>query len=317
MTFWRWAPESLARLRSLVGWAVAAVLLFMLVNLGLNLLFLATTENFERVWLDARRLAAAKPWDRVNVEGSFAAVYGRPDGITTAADRVSASLAGQLRQGTPLVFDQATAAVVIETYGQVDARVLPVGIYAGLRTIGPDTGGLSKLTRYPAQYALLARHAFILIVPPSTEEGWPMATSFAAGLTKDFVPGSNDSKTMYATVHSYDVGGFDFPNPGQAVHELFPLSVDVARVRAAPARLETAAAAIRAARMPYGLFTRNSNTVIGCLLRASGALDGREEAFLNDWRLGIRAWGLDFDLPLRDALPEPAAFPELARDCTD
>ena len=311
-----WATV-LAGVRSLVGWPMAAVLVFLLVNIGFNLLFLVTTGDVERAWLDARRLAAAEPWERLDAEAAFAAVYGQPDGTAAAADRLSADFARRLRQGAPLVFDQATAAVVIERYGQVDARVLPVGVYVGLRTIGPDTGGLSELTRYPAQYALLARHAFILIVPPPSEEGWPMATSFAAGLTKDFVPGSNDSTTMYATVHPYDVGGFDFPNPGQAVHELFPLSVDVARVRAAPARLETAAAAIRAAQMPYGLFTRNSNTVIGCLLRASGALDGREEAFLDDWRLGIRAWGLDFDLPLRDALPEPAAFPDLARDCHD
>lgn len=295
------------------------MLVFAFVNVILNLAFFAATDAFVRVTGDARRLAAADGWARLDARTRFNRLYGEDIGRNASDAQIRRHFERAFRTGGPVVFDQVMAGYALVRNGQVDARTLPPGVYIGTRAIGPDRPPLVAVTKYLADYAFFVRHSFLLVVPtPSPDGRYGRAVSFAAGLKRDFLPSARtDRMVLYATLHPYHRGGFDFPNEGQAIHELHPLSFDPAVIAAAPARLEAAAAAIQAAGMDYRPITQNSNTVIGCLLRASGALGGAEEETLNDWKVGLRALGVDFDLPLRASLPDPSAFPQLARDCHD
>lgn len=299
--------------------AVAAGLaLLLLVNVGLNLVFFVAADAAGRTTLDARRLQLSGPRPQVQPADTFNRLYAEAIARSPPLSTIRARFQHELEAGGPIVFDLPTAAYALERAGQVDARVLPAGVYLGTRAIGPDKRPQVMVTKYLAHYGLYARHSFILVVPAQRSDGgYDQATSFAAGLERDFLARTPQRMQLYATLHPYAHGGFDFPNEGQAIHELFPLSADPVVTAGAPAKLRHAALAIQAADMDYRLIRQNSNAVIGCLLRASGVLGGREESILNDWRVGLRALGIDFDLPLRSKLPDASAWPRLARDCHD
>lgn len=305
--------------RRLVASLSGAVLLFALVNLSLNMALISATGASSRLVKDRERLAAADRWEELEARSKFNDLYADSIGPNASNEQVRRYFDTAFRTRRAVVFDQVMAGYALARNGQVDARTLPPGVYVGARAIGPDTSPLVVVTKYVSNYAFFVRHSFVLVIPSPSEGGdYGRALSFSAGLKSHFEPAApNDAMVLHATLRPYHLGGYDFPNEGQAIHELYPLSFDPAVIAAAPARLERTAVAIRAAAMGYRPITRNSNTVIGCLLRASGALEGREEAALNDWKLGLRALGIDFDLPLRAALPDPPAFPDLARDCHD
>ena len=307
------------RLSRKLAVAVAAGLaLLLLVNVGLNLAFFVATDAGGRATLDAGRLQLSGPQLQAQPADTFNRLYSEAIARDPPLSTIRARFQRELETGGPIVFDLPTAAYAVDRAGQVDARVLPAGLYLGTRAIGPDKRPQAVVTKYLAHYGLYARHSFILVVPARRPDGgYDRAMSFAAGLERDFLARTPQRMQLYATLHPYARGGFDFPNEGQAIHELFLLSADPAVVAGAPAKLRHAALALQAADMDYRLIRQNSNTVIGCLLRASGVLGGREEAILNDWRIGLRALGIDFDLPLRSKLPDAGAWPRLARDCHD
>ena len=90
----------------------------------------------------------------------------------------------------------------------------------------------------------------------------------------------------------YRPGAYDFPGQGQAVHELFRLTDDPKIVRSTGPALTRLAPALATAGAQYELFGQNSNTVLGCMLRASDLHRDSFQAFRSDPLLRLRLIGI-------------------------
>lgn len=298
--------------RKVIGYAAVATAIFLLLNVALTVVLFASHGALPRLAADAKRLSAAGPRDRRDPVQAFNALYGETIGRDPDAPRMRNWLDRALSRAGPVVFDQTMADYALHRYGQIDARVLPPGVYVGARAIGPDERPVVVVSKHLVHYGFFVRHSFILVVPPPTPDGHPPAVALSAGLKKDFVTDRPlpDPYALHATVHPYAPGEYDFPNEGQAIHELFRLSSNPGRAASARSRLERAAHAIQASDMNYRLVSRNSNTVIGSVLRASGALSDGEEAALGRWPIALRTAGVSFDLKPAPSSPRgtiPAA----------
>lgn len=284
--------------RKVLGFAAAAVALVALVSVVLTVALLASSGQLNRLVDDVRRLRAAGQWTDLDAQAAFASVYGDVLGTRPDPPRLHSYYEQALSREGPVVFDQAMAAYALDRYGQVDSRVLPAGVYVGMRSIGPDHPPLVGAAKYIFHYGFFPRHSFLLVVTPPAQGRHRQAVTLSAGPKEDFVPAAEDGMAAYAIVHPYRPGEYDFPNEGQAIHELFLLSSDAAAAERAAQRLETAARVFQESGTGYRLVSVNSNTVIGCLLRRSDAVSPRQEAALGEWPVALRAIGVSFKLPL-------------------
>ena len=283
--------------RRLLVWASAAAALFVVVNVALTATLFASSGSLDRFGDDMRRLRAADQWPALEPVADFNRLHGASMGSNADGASIRAHLERAMQQEGPLVFDQTLAAYALHRYGQVDARVLPPGVYVGARAIGPPKPPWVNVTKYVSHFGFFPRHSFVVVVPPPSARGHEGAVAFSAGPSDQFVRPKPPRQTVYAIVHPYAPGEYDFPAEDQAVHELYRVSSDPKAAARAGAALEAAAARLRRAGIEYRLVRHNSNTVIGCLLRGSEALTPAQEAALGRWPIGIRSIGIGFHLP--------------------
>ena len=254
------------------GWAagaiVAVVLLFAAVNLAATAVYLAGEHESGRWGGDARRLAlSGAPARGRDAEARVRRLYGRSLGPAPDEAAIRRHLERQASRGGPMVLDQALTDYVLSRWGRIDGRTVPPGVYVGARAIGPDTPPLSPVTKYLAQYALFSRHGYVLVVGAPEDGGQPL--EFSASRASDFVAKPPHPHQLMIHPEPFQPGAYDFPSRGQAVHELFRLSDDPEVVRSTGPELRRLAEALRATDARYELFRQNSNTVLGCMLRAS------------------------------------------------
>ena len=93
-------------------------------------------------------------------------------------------------------------------------------------------------------------------------------------------------------VQKYQPGAYDFPRPGEPIHDLFLLTSDPGEVGLVLRNLEVAVRRLDRSQLPYRLFGRNSNTALGCFLRISGLPPERLEPFWRDHLLRLRLPGI-------------------------
>lgn len=270
--------------------AAGVVGLVLLVNLGLTLALFGPGEGLDRLAGDWRRIQVARGLGAgaLSSEQAFRQVYGETIGHDPRPEEVRAWLRRDLEAGEPMVWDTVLAHYLVERFGAVDGRSMPPGVYLAAGPIGPDRWPGPVLTHY----GVFPRHGYVLVVPrPESGRARP-AVAATASLRRDFRPGG-DGDSLFAVVSAYGPGAFDFPSPGEPVHDLFLLSTDPQDIRVVEQRLRTAAATLNRAELGYGLLSRNSNSVLSCFLRISGLPQARLEAvrrpFLTRLRLpGVR-----------------------------
>ncbi len=163
--------------------------------------------------------------------------------------------------------DQALVDYIQLRWGAIDGRTLPAGVYVGARAIGPDTPPLSHFTKYLAQYGLYARHGYVLVVPAPQQGIGPV--EYSASRVSDFIQDPSDPHALMIRPEPFQSGAYDFPGPGQGVHELFRLSADPQTIRQSIGELTRLAGNLRATGARYELFRQNSNTVLARLIHAN------------------------------------------------
>ncbi len=283
------------------GWRRAAVIagqalaglvgLFALINLALSLSTFRGDDPAGRMVHELKALWHS-PLDGESVsDAAFAAVY--PElGRQPSAAAIRAYLEAQARDGE-FLFDHALADHILRRFGRIDARTVPPGVYVGAHALGPDSLPFVPVTKYLAHYLLFPRHAYILVVP---EQGGAVAFS-ASTVDKLGVSGA-DGDHLRAEMVPFNYDAYDFPSSGQALHEMTRIVTDPAEKRDVVASLEAALVALERSQIRYGLLAPNSNTVIGCILEASGEIsDGRRSSML----LALRAPGFGADCDLETA----------------
>lgn len=252
--------------------AVAVAGLVLLVNLGLTLALFGPREGVDRLAGDWRRIQVARSLGAgaLSPAQAFRQVYGETIGPDPRPQDVRAWLWRDLEADEPMVWDAVLARYLVDRFGAVDGRSVPPGVYLAAGPIGPDRWPGPILTHY----GVFPRHGYILVVPvPEAGRARP-AMEATASLRRDFRPGG-DGDSIFAVVSAYAPGAFDFPRPGEPVHDLFLLSTDPRDIRAVEQRLRTAAATLNRAHLGYGLLSRNSNSVLSCFLRISGLPQAR------------------------------------------
>jgi hypothetical protein len=244
------------------------VVLFALCNLVLTVLFFARLDQLPRLGDDAARLALSGPPARgAEAQRRFEALYAGRIAPDPAPARIRAYFEQQLADGGPLILDQVLADYIIARWGTIDGRTIPAGVYVGARALGPDRRPWSWATRYPAHYALYPRHGYVLVVGAAAAGERPV--EFSASRASDFLDQPPAPHRLAIKPEPFQPGAYDFPGPGQAIHELFRLSGDPQIVRSTVPELTALAAALPSTGARYELFGQNSNTVLGCMLRAS------------------------------------------------
>lgn len=283
-TLLRWTGRALAVVLVAVG-------LFALANLAATAALLVREHQAERLYTDAARLWVANgraQGDRA--ERRFARLYGSSLGRNPDPARLKAWLEQQGGAGGPIVLDEVLADYVLTRWGRVDGRVLPPGVYFGARALGPDTAALSRWTEYLAQYLFFPRHGYVLIVPPADDPAG--STEFSASWAKDFSAHPAHPNQLMIKAEPFAPGAYDFPAAGQAVHELFRLSSDPEVARRTRPELQGLAGAVGDTDARYELFRQNSNTVLGCMLRASDLQRANFERFRRDPLYRLRLLGI-------------------------
>ena len=265
----------------------ALALLLVVVNLGLTTAFLAREHELGRWYVDIRRLALSGDHRRgAPAAGAYRQLYAELIGERPDAKDIRSYFEAQADRGGPIVLDQVLTDYILARWGQVDGRTLPPGVYIGARPLGPDAPPLSWVTQYLAQYALFTRHGYVLVVPPPDTASAPV--EFSASRAKDFEPDPPDPRQLMIKAEPFQPGAYDFPSRGQAIHELFRLSDGPQVARRSGPELGGLAGALRKTGARYELFRQNSNTVLGCMLRASDLHRDQFERFRSDPLLRLR-----------------------------
>lgn len=162
------------------------------------------------------------------------------------------------------MFDVVMAQVRPNDYGAIDSRTPRPGVYVGAGPIGPD-GRPWRLIGV----LLHPKHRYLLIVPPPAGGSYPEALAASASFRRDFRD-SGDGDEIYTRLEPYRPSAFDFPRPGEPVHELHRLDVPAARIGQVTRAVEALAEGINDGGRDYRLIRRNSNSVLHCALRAEG-----------------------------------------------
>ena len=274
-----WRKWALILFQSVVG----LIVLFAVVNLTLSLTTFRGTHPGDRMADELRGLWFS-PADGQDVShNAFAAVHGDDLGSEPSAEDIRHHFARQAEQGVFLL-DHVMADRILERFGRIDGRTVPMGIYVGAHALGPDGDPWVRVTKWPAHYLMFPRHAYILVVPARGP-----AIAFSASQNAKFDPDLPDGDRLGARIALYDPDAYDFPSSGQALHEMTLVTNDPARVAAAPADLARARAELDASGLRYGLLAPNSNTVVGCILERSGAMTAEQRSRI---LLAIRAPGI-------------------------
>ncbi|KQY96532.1 hypothetical protein [Brevundimonas sp. Root1423] len=274
-----WRKWSLILLQAVIG----VVLLFAAVNLTLSLTAFRGANPLDRSIHELRSLWFSPADGKAMSAGAFEAVYGQRLGSRPAAADIRAYFSREASRGIFLL-DHVMADHIVARFGRIDGRTLPSGVYVGARALGPDGAPWVGVTKWPAHYLMFPRHAYILVVPESGP-----ALVFSASQNAKFDPDLPEGNQLGAQVTTYDREAYDFPSSGQALHEITLITDDPAQVAAAPAALERARAALDARNLRYGMLAPNSNTVVGCILEASGAISREQRSRI---LLSIRAPGI-------------------------
>lgn len=277
-----WRKWGLIVLQALIG----IVLLFAVVNLTLSLTAFRGDNPVQRSAHEFGGLWFSPADGRAVAPEAFAALYGEELGAHPTETEIRAYFSGKAARGIFLL-DHVMADHIVSRFGRIDGRTLPSGVYVGAHALGPDGEPWVGVTKWPAQYLLFPRHAYILVVP----ETGP-ALVFSASQNAKFDPDLPAGDRLGARVAVYDARAYDFPSSGQALHEITLITDDPARVAAAPAALERARAELDASGLRYGLLAPNSNTVVGCILERSGAITRRQRSRV---LLAVRAPGIGAD----------------------
>lgn len=264
------------------GQAFAGVVgLFALVNLILSLSTFRGDNPLARTVQELRVLWYSPLDGRPMSPDAFAAVHGGDLGSAPDTTAIHAHLEAEAEDGVFLL-DQVMVDYILDLNGRIDGRALPSGIYVGAHALGPDGLPFVPVTKFLAQYLLFPRHSYILVVPDRGQ-----AFVFSASQNAKFHI-IEDPDLLSAVIAPYAPGAYDFPSSGQALHEITRITDDPARVAAAWETLHGAQAELEARDLRYGLLAPNSNTVIGCLLEATGAVTQQERSTI---LLALRAPG--------------------------
>jgi hypothetical protein len=255
------ARRSVARRALTAGGAVlAAVAILLLANLALYLVLFGPADGASRIAFEIRAVLAGRAMETgaATPEQAFTRLHR----IAPAAFR--GYVQSRVDRDEPFAVDAATVQVAIARHGKLDARMLPPGVYVGASPIGPDGWPWRILSTL-----FFPKHGYLLIVPPLEGDRYPEAVEATASLRRDFRSGG-DGDALFARVEPFRPGSFDFPRPGEPVHELHRLDVLPAGAGAIRARVETAAAQIRRRGREYRLFDHNSNSALACFMQAAG-----------------------------------------------
>jgi len=277
-----WRKWALILLQAMLG----LVLLFAAVNLTLSLTAFRGDNPLDRSVQEVRGLWFSPAQGRMVSPDAFAAVYGGELG----PQPTEAELRGYFRREAArgiFLLDHVMTDHIVRRFGRVDGRTLPSGVYVGAHALGPDDDPWVRVTKWPAHYLMFPRHAYILVVP---DDG--PATAFSASQNAQLNPDLPQGDRLGARMAVYDARAYDFPSSGQALHEMTLITDDPAQVAAAPADFERARADLEATGLRYGLLAPNSNTVVGCVLEASGAITRQQRSRI---LLAVRAPGIGAD----------------------
>lgn len=274
-----WRKWALILFQALLG----IVLLFAAVNLTLSLTAFRGANPLERSVHEVRGLWFSPAEGRAVSPDAFEAIYGDELGSRPTDAALRAWFGRRATRGIFLL-DHVMADHIVRRFGRIDGRTLPPGVYVGAHALGPDGDPWVRVTKWPAHYLMFPRHAYILVVP---ERG--PALAFSASQNAKFDPDLPEGDRLGARMAVYDRDAYDFPSSGQALHEITLITDDPAQVAAAPAALERARAALDASNLRYGLLAPNSNTVVGCILEASGAISREQRRRI---LLAVRAPGI-------------------------
>jgi len=277
-----WRKWSLILLQAVLGF----ILLFATVNLTLSLTAFRGADPVARAIHELRGLWFSPADGKAVSPDAFAALYGDALGKEPSAAEIHDWFADEAERGVFLL-DHVMADHILRRFGRIDARTLPSGVYVGAHALGPDGDPWVGATKWPAHYLMFPRHAYILVVP----ETGP-AIVFSASQNAKFDPALPDGDRLGARMATYDPDAYDFPSSGQALHEMTLITDDPARVAGAPAALEQARQALDASGLRYGLLAPNSNTVVGCILEASGEISRAQRSRI---LLAVRAPGIGAD----------------------
>lgn len=277
-----WRKWALILAQAMLG----VVLLFAAVNLTLSLTAFRGSDPVGRSVQEVRGLWYSPAEGKAVPPDAFAVIYGDALGSRPTAAEIRDHFARQAARGIFLL-DHVMADHILTRFGRVDGRTLPPGVYVGAHALGPDRDPWVRFTKWPAHYLMFPRHAYILVVPESGP-----ALVFSASQNAKFGPDTPAADRLGARVAVYDPQAYDFPGSGQALHEMTLITDDPARVASALAALERARAELDASRLRYGLLAPNSNTVVGCILEASGAITRRQRSRI---LLALRAPGIGAD----------------------
>lgn len=277
-----WRKWALILCQALTG----TVLLFALVNLTLSLTAFRGTEPVERSVHELQSLWFSPPEGQAVSPDAFAAIYRDELGARPRAAEIRAYFAHEAERGIFLL-DHVMADHIVRHFGRIDGRTLPPGVYVGAHALGPDGDPWVGVTKWPAHYLMFPRHSYILVVP----ETGP-ALAFSASQNAKFDPDLPESDRLGARMAVFDHRAYDFPGSGQALHEMTLITDDPVRVAAAPAALQRARRELDASDLRYGLLAPNSNTVVGCILEASGSISRRQRSRI---LLAVRAPGIGAD----------------------
>lgn len=277
-----WRKWALIAFQALCG----LILLFASVNLILSLTAFQGDEPLEHAVDEWRGLWFSPADGQAVSPDAFAVIYGDDLAAEPSATDLRAYFVREAERGVFLL-DHVMVDHIIRRFGRIDGRTLPPGVYVGAHALGPDRAPWVHVTKWPAHYLMFPRHAYILVVP----ETGP-ARTFSASQNAKFEDDHREGDHLGAKIMDYDRAAYDFPSSGQALHEMTLITDDPARVAAAPAALERARSQLESSGLRYGLLAPNSNTVVGCILEASGEISRAQRSRI---LLAARAPGIGAD----------------------
>lgn len=262
------------------------ILLFAVVNLTLSLTTFRGDDPSGRMRHELVGLWHSAPDGEPLSQTGFISLYGASLGADPTADQIRDYVSNQAADDEflldPLLIDH-----IVQRFGRVDSRTLPVGVYVGAHALGPDGLPFVPVTKYLAHYLLFPRHAYILVVPPQGP-----AMTFSASQAGKFDPRADHPDELRAEIAPFDAQAYDFPSSGQALHEMTLITRDPRATTWAMDRLTVARDRLADSGIRYGLLAPNSNTVIGCILEQSGVVTREQRSTMI---LAFRAPGYGAD----------------------
>jgi hypothetical protein len=282
-----------ARMAGLV--LLATVLLVAVIGSGLTVTLFTREQQLDRIAGDAARVMVSGPdMSDAAIAARYERLYGDRIGRQPEAADIKRYYTAQLDRSGLLVLDQTLTDYIRMRWDRVDAHTIPAGDYIGARAVGPDTLPLERFTALPAHYLAYGRHGYVLILPELSTGELPL--EFSASLAEDFNSDAEHPKQLIIQPEPFDPEAYDFPSRGQSVHELFRLTADSAVIAATGPELRTLASALKDADAQYGLFRQNSNTALGCMLRASELHRAQFSKFREDPLFRMRLPGIGLGL---------------------